>query len=165
MLNLLIIGHGRHGKDTLAEIFAEHYRMTFKASSMAASEIFIYDVLKHKYGYQSAEECFNDRANHRSEWYNLICEYNKHDKSKLAKEIMEKSDCYVGMREDSEIKECISQKVFDLIIWVDASKRLPKESKDSFNITIDNADIVIYNNGTLDEFKEKALRFGNLLFK
>ena len=42
MLNLLIIGHGRHGKDTLAEIFAEHYRMTFKASSMAASEIFIY---------------------------------------------------------------------------------------------------------------------------
>jgi len=33
-----------------------------------------------------------------------------------------------------EIKECIRQELFDLIIWVDASKRLPLESADSFNI-------------------------------
>jgi DNA polymerase III delta prime subunit len=165
MPKLLIIGHGRHGKDTLAEIFARDYGMTFKASSMAASEIFIYDVLKDKYGYRTPAECFNDRSNHRKEWYDLICLYNEHDKAKLAKSIMSTSNCYVGMRDKPEIKECMKQGVFDLVIWVDASNRLPKEPKDSFNITTDNADILISNNGTLKEFEAKAKRLGNIIFK
>ena len=162
---ILIIGHGRHGKDTLAEIFEELYGMTFKASSMAASEIFIYDELKDKYGYLSPEECFNDRSNHRSEWYDLICEYNKHDKARLAKSIMSTSDCYVGMRDECEISACIWQGIFDIVIWVDASRRMPLEPKDSFNIDMSCADIVIYNNETLDDFKYKAKRLGNLIFK
>lgn len=162
---LLIIGHGRHGKDTLAEIFAEEYGMTFKASSMAASEIFIYDKLKNKYGYSDPMECFNDRSNHRSEWYDLICEYNKFDKARLAKDIMTTSDCYVGMRDECEISECIWQGLFDMIIWVDACGRLPMESADSINIDKSCADIVIYNNGTLVDFKSKAKKLGNLIFK
>lgn len=161
---LLIIGHGRHGKDTLAEIFNENFGMTLKASSMAASEIFIYEKLKLKYGYETAEECFNDRSNRRSEWYDLICDYNKSDKARLAKEIMSKSDCYVGMRDRPEILECLNQDIFDLVIWVDASERLPKETRDSFNITKEDADIIIYNNESLDRFKEKAIRLGEVIF-
>ncbi len=164
MPRLLIIGHGRHGKDTLAEIFNLDHGMKFKASSMAASEIFIYRVLKDKYGYETPEECFNDRANHRSEWYDLICLYNKRDKARLAKDIMKSSDCYVGMRDKEEIDECLRQGVFDLIIWVDASNRLPREPKDSFNITTKSADILISNNGTLEEFEVKAKRLGNIIF-
>lgn len=164
MPRLLIIGHGRHGKDTLAEIFARDYGMTFKASSMAASEIFIYDVLKDTYGYRTPEECFADRGNHRKEWYDLICLYNEHDKAKLAKSIMTTSNCYVGMRDKLEIDECLRQGVFDLVIWVDASSRLPKEPKDSFNITTKSADILISNNGTFEEFEIKARRLGNIIF-
>ena len=63
-LKLLIIGNGRHGKDTMAEILQRDHGIKFKASSMAASEIFINDALKEKYGYATAEECFNDRHNH-----------------------------------------------------------------------------------------------------
>jgi len=164
MPRLLIIGHGRHGKDTLAEIFARDYGMTFKASSMAASEIFIYDVLKDKYGYRTPKQCFADRGKHRKEWYDLICLYNEHDKARLAKGIMTTSNCYVGMRDKPEIDECLRQGVFDLVIWVDASNRLPKEPKDSFNITTKSADILISNNGTLEEFEEKAKRLGNIIF-
>jgi len=165
MPTLLIIGHGRHGKDTLAEIFARDYGMTYKASSMAASEIFIYKMLKNVYGYKTPEECFADRSNHRSEWYDLICRYNKKDKARLAKDIMSTSDCYVGMRDKAEIKECLKQGVFDLVIWVDASSRHPKESKDSFNISIKSADILISNNGTLEQFEAKARRLGNIIFQ
>jgi len=139
--------------------------MTFKASSVAASEIFIYDMLKDKYGYKTTDECFNDRVNLRTEWYNLICLYNKYDKSRLAKDIMSTSDCYVGMRDKSEILECKKQKVFDIIIWVDASRRLPHESSDSFNVSYDMADIVIYNDHSLEEFELKAAAIGNLIFK
>ena len=143
---LCIVGHCRHGKDSMAEIF-------------------IYDVLKEKYGYKTPDECFEDRVNHRAEWHELICDYNIEDKSKLAKGILEHADCYVGMRDFKEIKECIKQNLFDLIIWVDASKRLPLESKESFNIDINDADIIIDNNGTFEEFKEKVIRLGNIIYK
>jgi hypothetical protein len=157
---LLIIGNARHGKDSMAEILQEHFNLKFKSSSEAAAEIFIYDELKDKYGYKTPFECFEDRVNHRSEWYDLICGYNSVDKAKLAKGILEYADCYVGMRDSDEIKECINQKLFDLIIWVDASDRLPPEDASSFNITKSDADIIIENNDSFEEFKDRVIRLG-----
>jgi dephospho-CoA kinase len=162
---VLIIGNARHGKDSLAEILNDQFGLKFKSSSQAAAEIFLYDELKEKYGYQTPEECFEDRMNHRPEWYQMICDYNKDDRAKLAKGILELADCYVGMRDRDEIKECIRQELFDLIIWVDASKRLPLESSDSFNIDPSCADVIIENNGTFEDFKEKVMRLGKILSK
>lgn len=162
---ILIIGHGRHGKDAVAEYFADTFGMTYKSSSQAAAEIFIYDELKDNYGYKNFNECFEDRINRRAEWYQMITRYNSVDRAKLAKRILFNNQCYVGMRDSDEITECIRQRVFDLIIWVDASKRLPPESSDSFNIDISCADIVIDNNGTLNQLKEKLFRIGSILFQ
>ncbi len=162
---LLIIGSARWGKDTLAELLNEHFGLRFKSSSLAAAEIFLYDALKDKYGYQTPEECFEDRMNHRAEWYEMISDYNKNDRAKLAKGILEHADCYVGMRNRDEMDECIRQGLFDLIVWVDASKRLPLEGSDSFNIDSSCADIIIDNNGTYEEFVEKVIRFGKILSK
>ena len=64
-----------------------------------------------------------------------------------------------------EIDECIKQGLFDLIIWVDASERLPEEDKSSFNIDNSCADIIIDNNGDLESFKKRAIRLGNVLFR
>ena len=69
------------------------------------------------------------------------------------------------MRDREEIDECLKQGLFDLIIWVDASQRLPEEDKDSFNIDKTYADIIIDNNGTLDDFKKRVIRLGKTLFK
>jgi hypothetical protein len=163
--NICVLGHCRHGKDTMAEILQEEFGLRFKSSSEAAAEIFIYDLLSQKYGYQTPFECFEDRVNHRAEWHQLICDYNIDDKARLAKGILEHADCYVGMRDSREIKECIKQNLFDLIIWVDASDRLPLEDISSFNITKSDADVIIENNGTFEEFKEKVIRLGNALIK
>lgn len=160
---LLILGNARHGKDTLAELLGENFGLKFMSSSQAAADIFIFNELKGKYGYKTSEECFADRVNHRAEWYNMICDYNKDDKAKLAKGILTITDCYVGMRDKGEINECMKQGLFDLIIWVDASGRLPLESPDSFNIDMSCADIIIQNNGTFEEFKEKVFRLGKIL--
>lgn len=160
---LLIIGHARHGKDTLAEILRDNFGLKFISSSQAAADIFIYDELKERYGYKTPEECYTDRSNHRAEWYDLICGYNKDDKARLAKGILELADCYVGMRDRGEIIECMRQGLFDLIIWVDASKRLPLEPADSFNIDQSCADIIIDNYGTREQFVEKVNRLGKIL--
>lgn len=162
---LCVIGHGRHGKDTFAEILNEHFGMEYASSSQAAADIFIYDELKVKYNYKTPEECYTDRSNHRTEWYNLICGYNETNKAALASEILKTSDCYVGMRDDREIEECINQNLFDLIIWVDASERLPLESPDSMKITKESADIIINNNSTLEDFTKRVLRFGEIYKK
>ena len=164
-IKLLVVGHMRHGKDTLAELMRDYFGLKFISSSQACADIFIYDELKDKYGYKTPTECFEDRVNHRDEWYQMICSYNEFDKARLAKEILRYNNTYVGMRDSGEIKECMNQGLFDLIIWVDASERLPLESSDSFNITKADADIIIENNTTLEELKEKTLRLGKFLKK
>jgi hypothetical protein len=120
---------------------------------------------KEKYGYQTPEDCFEDRVNHRVEWYDLICEFNFFDKTALAREIVKDVDCYVGMRDRDEIEACIKHNIFDLIIWVDACERLPLEPKDSFNIDKSCADIIIDNNYDLDSLYKKVIRLGKIMFK
>jgi hypothetical protein len=161
--SLLIIGNKRHGKDSLAEILSDKFDLKFKSSSQACADIFIYDKLKLKYGYNTPEECFEDRVNHRQEWYEMICDYNKGDKSRLAREVLKTTDCYVGMRDRTEIEECLKNKLFDLVIWVDASDRLPLEDKESFNIDKSCAHIILDNNGTYNEFVNKSVLLGKLL--
>lgn len=150
----LILGNARHGKDTVAQMITDETGLSFTSSSMAAAEIFIYDELKDKYGYKCFEECFEDRMNHRKEWYELIRGYNKEDNSRLAKEILKKSDMYVGMRDHREIKKCVDDGLFDLIIGV-YDPRKSEEPKDSFNINLfEVADIIILNNGSLEKLRE-----------
>ena len=160
---LLVIGHCRHGKDSLAEILNEEFGYTFESSSQSAANIFLYDLLKDKYGYKTPEECFEDRVNHRQEWYEAICEYNKDDKAKLAKGILERSDAYIGMRDREEIVESLRQGIFDLVVWVDASERLPMEDASSFNIDKSCADIIIENNNDYESFKKSVIRLGKTL--
>lgn len=163
-MKILILGNARHGKDTLAELFNEHFGLTFMSSSQASADFFLYNQLKDKYGYTTSEECFNDRVNHREEWYQAICDYNKDNRARLAQDILSRSNCYVGMRDKEEFNECVKQKLFDIIIWVDASKRLPLEPGTSFNINISDADVIVENNGTFEEFVEKSKRIGKVLF-
>jgi dephospho-CoA kinase len=163
-MKVLILGNARHGKDTLAELFNQHFGLTFMSSSQASADFFLYNQLKDKYGYTSSEECFEDRVNHREEWYQAICNYNKDNRARLAQDILSRSNCYVGMRDKEEFNECVKQKLFDIIIWVDASKRLPLEPGTSFNINMSDADIIVENNGTFEEFVEKSKRIGKALF-
>jgi dephospho-CoA kinase len=157
-MKILIIGHARHGKDTLAEILNGLYGFSFKSSSRAASQIFLYDELKTKYGYTSPDECFADRVNHRKEWHDLICEYNKEDRSRLAKDILKTYDIYVGMRSKDEIKECQRNSLFNLIIGV-FNPNMPLEDKSSFNIDLwQMSDVVIPNSGTIDDLKKRVAK-------
>ena len=70
----------------MAEMLRDKFGMTFESSSQAAADIFLYDLLKDKYGYNTPEECFEDRMNHRAEWYEAICDYNKEEEQDWLKE-------------------------------------------------------------------------------
>jgi hypothetical protein len=175
---ILIIGPGKHGKDTFTEMIVKETNLQFQSSSQYANELIVFDALKDKYNYKNSIECFNDRSNHRLEWYDLICEYNKDDKSRLTKEILEKNDIYVGMRDDKEFDE--SCHLFDIVIWIRSRERnieligennikyyvKARDLKDpSMKIVELYADIIIENDGSIDDLYIKAknlINFFNL---
>ena len=79
---IIVLGYARHGKDSVCELLARH-GYTFKSSSLFACEKVVYPALKDKYGYESIEACYQDRVNHRKEWFDLIAQYNTPDLTKL----------------------------------------------------------------------------------
>lgn len=66
----------------------------------------------------------------------------------LAEKILEANDIYTGMRSRAEFEK--SRHVFDLVVWVDASRRLPPEPGGSMELSAVDAGWVIDNNGALD---------------
>ena len=160
---LLIIGYARHGKDTVADIVKDKYNLTFKSSSLACSELFIYDKLKQQYGYSSPEECFEDRVNHREEWYDLITEFNTPDKSKLGRYIFTHWDMYVGLRNAAEFHSLKNRGIFDYSIWVDRSEHLPPEDRSSNTLAPWMADFIIDNNSSLEQLRFNTLELFNRL--
>jgi len=144
---LLIIGHGRHGKDTVAQLIADKMGLTFSSSSDFVGRKAIWPMWG-KERYDSYEAMFADRVNYRSTWGDLIEAYNTPDASRTGSEmIAEGNDMYVGMRRVREWAACMKNKVFDHVIWVDACQRLPLEPSDSMEMTREHADMFIDNNG------------------
>lgn len=159
----MIIGYGRHGKDTVCDIICKQYDYTFQSSSMFCAELFIYEALKEKYNYSSIEECYADRHNHRSEWYNLISDYNREDPTLLGRNLYSKYDIYCGLRNAAEFHGLHNCGAFDYSIWVDRSDHLPPESKDSISVQPWMADYIIDNNGSLELLYRNTISLMNRL--
>lgn len=159
---LIIAGHARHGKDTVCEMMNMIGSYTYQSSSEAALHEFLYDKLKIKYGYKTPEECFEDRVNHRQEWYDEICDYGKDDLTKIGRLIFSKADIYCGIRNQDELVELRRQRLYDYFIWVDASRRLPPEPSESMTIC-SKPDLIIHNNCTLNELKFKVFELVTFL--
>lgn len=158
-MKILIISHQHQvGKSTVAEMICQVNGMTYSDSSIAALDIFLFDVLASKYGlkYKTKLDAYNDRVNHREKWYNEIREYNKEDKTRLAKDILSRYDIYVGMRDRQEVEECINQGVFDMIIAVIDPQKIKEPIASNTVDVYKYADIIINNNGSIGELHNKV---------
>lgn len=164
-MKLIVTGFKRHGKDEVCKILKRRHGLTFVSSSIRACEIFLFDAIKDKYGYHSIPECFADRVNHRKEWFNLICEYNKDDKAKLGKGIFETSNIYCGLRNIEELKELRRIGAVDYVIWVDANQRKPPESLDSMTISAKDCDILLDNNRDLKRLEQEISNIMTILIR
>lgn len=160
-MKALILGHGDHGKDTVAEMLRDMMGLSFESSSLAASEIVVFPALKDKYGYSNPQECFDDRRNHRQEWKQLITDYNTPDKARLCREILERVDCYVGMRCQQEYEAV--KDMFGLVVWVDAGFRKPPDPTMAIKPSPDMW--LIENNSTIESLYTQIERLSKRLKK
>ena len=150
---IMVLGYARHGKDTVGEMLRDRYLYSFTSSSMFCSETIVYPMLKGSYGYPDAEACYDDRANHRDDWFDLIREFNTPDLTALGRAIFTKHDIYCGIRNAPEFHALRNAGVFDIAIWVDGSERHRRESKSSCSVESWMADYVLDNNGNLDDLE------------
>ena len=156
MTKLLIIGHARHGKDTVAEIITKMTGMEFISSSEAALDA-IWPSLKVIKGYKNKQHAFDDRTSEQNRliWKSLITLYNTPIKSTLAKEVLKNSDIYVGMRCQEEFAK--AKDLFDHIIWVDATGRV-KTKDSSMGICFQSNNMeLLSNNGSLEELEQNII--------
>jgi len=157
-MKLLILGHGRHGKDTVAEIMRYDYGLKFVSSSEICTPIArkwladYYDIV-----YSSNIECFNDRHNHRTSWANAISSFNMVDRTKLTRMILHDNDIYVGMRKLNEYTPSVH--LFDYVLYVDALIRIPYRDP-TMEIPFDILKMArIDNNGDLDDLRANVEYF------
>lgn len=155
-INLLIIGHSEHGKSYVAERIISHFGWTAGESSYVCKEI-VFDALREKgIVYDTPHEAWLDRRNNKQLWKDIIRGYNEGDLARLTRKIFEKNEIYVGLRAGDEFLEALKEDLFDIIIYVDASERLPNFDPNNLDIPIGIANIVIDNNGTLEELGSKV---------
>lgn len=182
---LLVIGHARHGKDTVAEILQRDYGLQFTSSSLFCAEKVVFEGLKdHKAlvaqhlaagepgmpvdkfeeelnmmwdrGYETAEDCFADRANFRAAWFSIIAGYCHPDKARLAREIYAENDIYVGIRNPREFYAVVNSGLVDCVLWVDAEERVEPEPLTSMRLQPWMAHATIDNNGTAEELEHNV---------
>lgn len=165
MHRVVIFGHKQHGKDTACEYLQSKFGISFISSSLFACQNFLFEQMRDSYGYKTIEECFADRVNHRKYWYETIRDFNFPDKTRMGRLLFDKHDIYCGIRDLEEFNALKAAGLVDLSIFIDASDRLEKESTESMNVSIEDADIIITNNGTLDEFYKKLDRLFMIIKK
>ena len=152
-MKLLIIGCARHGKDTVADMVKFRTGLPSTSTSFVALSHIIFPALQPIYKYLNLKQCFEDRINHRKEWYDLIEAYNFQDPTRLARVLLQDHDICVGMRGRSEVEACLKEKLFDVVVWVDATKRHPIEHESSCTVDESMADLILNNNGNLKDLE------------
>jgi len=162
-MKIMVIGHARHGKDTVGELLKKHYVLSFTSSSMFCAARIMKPAFEEKKGlvYESVQECFEDRVNHRAFWHDEIAAYAENDLSILVREIFAANDVYCGCRNDREFLQAKGEGLFQLSLWVEAGLRHKPESRDSMKLKQWMADAVVDNNGTIEQLERNLIRIVN----
>lgn len=153
-MKILVIGHARHGKDTVCEMLRDTYGYSFKSSSLFCAETIVMPWFAAKGApYETVEACYADRANWRSEWYDAIAAYNT-PKGRLGRAIFAQYDIYCGLRCNREWAALKNERLYDVAIWVDRGHVRSLEPWSSMKLEPWMADFVVDNNGTLEELRQ-----------
>lgn len=123
----LVIGHGEHGKGTVAKALADAIGEDNIATSEHVAHL-VYDAVRRQGAYASLLECYQDRVNNRDFWAGFLALYCRHDKARIVRDIYEMGYAVTdGVRRPDELMAAITEGLVDVIYWVDAGPRKPPE--------------------------------------
>lgn len=151
---LLIVGHGRAGKDTACEYLAQ---ITGLRNAGTTSK-YLAEYVAGKLGL-SVEEAYARR--HESDamrmvWYNAGNELREKDPTILIRQALANGEITGGVRDREEVVRARTQGLVDLVVWIENRS---VRSDPTVQFGPEDCDLVIPNNGSLEEFYDRLRRF------
>lgn len=150
-MRIAVCGYGEHGKDTVSHMLSEMLGLKYAVSTSEAAAQVVFQLWGRHNGYDTAQDCWDDRREHRVRWANIIWDYNQPDGLTLYREMISDNDILNGIRRRNELVACVAAGLVHHSVWVDASKRLSAEPSASCVLSADDCDFVLDNNGDQDD--------------
>lgn len=154
---LAIVGHGRAGKDTAGLYLSD----TFRLEPPKSSSLNVVPLVAHMIGIDP-ETAYAERHQNRVFWINACNALRADDLSRLARWCLGVCDLAIGLRGGSEFKAVMELGVCDLSVWIE-NVNVPSDITVEFKR--DDCDIIIENNGSIEQFYEKLYRFGLTVYR
>lgn len=151
-MKLGIIGHGRHGKDEVAERLAKATGLRYFAGTSVYAADRVYAYLREWYEwafkYPNATVCWLHRHEHRREWAHAIDCINRNDPVQLYRDCLTHQDLLTGIRWRHEFDAIRAAGLVDAWIWVERPG-FPLDP--TCELTRDDAQYKVNNSGTLEQ--------------
>ena len=157
-MRVMVIGHGRAGKDTCCEILSELTGL----KNAGTTSSYLAEFVAHKLGV-SPEEAYSTRHESvamRQLWYETGNEIREKDPLVLIKMAYAVGDITGGVRDLAEILYDKEEGLSDLIIWVE---RASVPTDPTLKIPRSEAHVIIDNNGPIEELREKLRPLATLI--
>ena len=162
---LIVTGFAGHGKDQfcayLSKVSIRRGKgiIHFKDTSRLLCQQIIYPLWGYAH-YPNEIDCFRDRKTKRAVWYSLLEQHSRNDKASVVRQIFLHTDIYCGLRSKEQLEAARRENIVATTVWIDATTRTKTtESLESCTITAQDADVIITNNGTLEQLESKAIAF------
>lgn len=160
-MKILVLGHGDHGKNVVAQLLEEMYGLRSLSTSEAGMTA-VWPVLGEEYASDCGGDvvaaraaCYADRKVRRMEWREIIAAFNAEDPARLVRSIVETHDVCVGLRHNVEFMA--ARALFDHILWVHRPG-FPLDA--SLDITLSPTTMVpIINAGSLDLLRGQLRKY------
>jgi hypothetical protein len=158
-MKIAISGHGRCGKDTVAEFLAETPWFKYVAGTSWWARHLVFSKMPPCV-YADAKACWMDRHNHRAAWANIIGEYNQKDPVALYRDCLAEQNVLTGIRWRREMQACRAAKLVDLWLWVERPG-IPSDPTQEF--TASECDLVLLNDGDVDALHKKVMTIAQVI--
>lgn len=111
---ILIVGHGRAGKDYAGEWLDEHSPFRYAGSTSK----YLCKYVAEKTG-QTLEECYAERHDNRELWFLTGREVRENQPGVLINEALEHGDVVAGVRDAEEVEYACASGRFMSVIWIE----------------------------------------------
>lgn len=152
---LLLVGYGRAGKD---EGLAYLSALTGLRNGGCTS-IYLLPYVAAELG-ASWTETYEARHRNREEWFRIGNKLREKDPGILLRQALAQGDLTGGVRDIEEIIAARTMRLVDLIVWIE-NERVPIDNTVKFDSS--HCDLIIQNNGTLEEYHEKLNRLATFV--
>lgn len=159
---IAICGHGGHGKDTAAGFLSRELNLPYtgSTSSYALPEVAArFESLGRPY--PSLQACYDDRANHRQLWAEVIDEINAQDPVTLYRRCLVEQRLLTGIRKRREMQAVKTAKLAEFWVWIEKPGAPPDPTQE---FGPEACQLTMLNVGELEEFYDRLYVLARLLF-